>query len=58
MTDVFCPRQIIFYLPGNPAVKVIATESAGSILFSVDVIGNADLRGFFFDVADSKETGL
>ena len=58
MTDVFCPRQIIFYLPGNPAVKVTATESAGSILFAVDVDGNADLRALFFDVADSKEAGL
>ena len=58
MSDVFCPRQIIFYLPGNPAVKVIATESAGTILFAVDVQGNADLRAFFFDVADSKEAGL
>lgn len=56
--DDFCPRQVTFYLPGNPAVKVTATEDNGTILFKVDAEGDADLRGFFFDVADSKESGL
>ncbi|MFM5924880.1 MAG: Ig-like domain-containing protein [Novosphingobium sp.] len=56
--DEFCPRQVTFYLPGNPAVKVIATEDNGKIVFKVDAQGDADLRGFFFDVADTKEAGL
>ncbi|MFM5955333.1 MAG: Ig-like domain-containing protein [Novosphingobium sp.] len=56
--DAFCPRQVTFYLPGNPAVKVIATEDNGKIYFQVDAQGDADLRAFFFDVADGKEAGL
>lgn len=56
--DDFCPRQVVFYLPGNPSVKVTATEDNGTIVFKVDADGDADLRAFFFDVAPGRESGL
>jgi hypothetical protein len=44
-------RSIIFTIPGIPQVVVQAVEQDdGSILFSPTVEGDADLRGFFFDV--------
>lgn len=62
MPTEFCPRQIIFEIPGNPGVLVTATENNGKIDFIVDVIdvvsATADLRGFFFDIDPAKLTGL
>ena len=55
--DDFCPRTITFTIPGgsgNPGVLVTAVEhqvngvKTGTIDFTVDVLGNADLRGLFF----------
>jgi hypothetical protein len=49
--DEFCPRTLSFTIPGNPGVQVTAVqlpgidEDHGSIHFTVDVLGNADLRG-------------
>src|SRR5262245_43609372 len=52
MSDDFCPRQIIFELPGNPGVIVTATEHDGAINFTLDVENTpsitADLRALFF----------
>ncbi len=53
--DGFCPRQIVFTIPGNPAVQVTATEDgAGGILFKADVLdttsSTGDLRALFFDL--------
>ena len=47
MSDEFCPRQIIFELPGTPGVLVTATETGtGAIDFIVDVEGGSrPLRG-------------
>lgn len=54
-------RQLTFTIPGNPPVKVIATENNGKIDFTVDVQDTAqltgDLRGFFFDLPDAKQGG-
>jgi hypothetical protein len=63
MTDVFCPRQIIFELPGTPGVLVTATETGtGAIDFIVDVENTpgttADLRALFFHYDESKLGGL
>ena len=48
----FCPRTIVFTIPGNPPVQITAVENAGSIDFTVDVLNDAavlaDLRGLFF----------
>src|SRR5262245_14341395 len=55
--DEFCPRTISFTIPGangNPGVQVTAVEhqengvKTGTIDFTVDVLGDADLRGLFF----------
>ena len=58
----FCPRTISFTIPGNPGVQVTAVEDPddpGSIHFTVDVLGNADLRGLFFHLVDeAKLNGL
>jgi hypothetical protein len=63
--DDFCPRTITFTIPGgsgNPGVQVTAVEDPdhpGSIHFTVDVLGNGDLRGLFFDLFDdAKLNGL
>src|SRR5262245_4475921 len=63
--DDFCPRTITFTIPGgsgNPGVQVTAVEDPdhpGSIHFTVDVLGQADLRGLFFDLFDdAKLNGL
>lgn len=61
MSDDFCPRQIIFTIPGNPPVLVTATEDNGAIVFKIDVqegASSADLRGFFFDINEAKMGGL
>lgn len=58
MPDAFCPRQIIFTIPGNPGVQVTATEVNGSIVFQVDADGAADLRGLFFDINEAKMPGM
>jgi Bacterial Ig domain len=58
----FCPRTITFTIPGHPGVQVTAVEEPsmpGSIHFTVDVLGDADLRGLFFHLADeTKLNGL
>jgi Bacterial Ig domain len=63
--DEFCPRTLSFTIPGSPGVQVTAVqlpgidEDHGSIQFTVDVLGNADLRGLFFHLADeTKLAGL
>jgi hypothetical protein len=61
MSDDFCPRQIVFTIPGNPPVQVTATEVDGTIVFQVDVqegATTADLRGLFFDINEAKLDGL
>ena len=62
MSDDFCPRQISFLLPGNPAVRITATEDgSGGILFKADVEegeSTADLRALFFDIDEGKLDGL
>jgi Bacterial Ig domain len=61
MSDDFCPRQIVFTIPGNPPVQVTATEDNGAIVFKVDVLEGAttaDLRALFFDIDESKMEGL
>ncbi len=58
MSDDFCPRQIIFTIPGNPGVQVIATEVNGGIVFQVDANNAADLRGLFFDINEAKLPGM
>jgi Big-like domain-containing protein len=54
----FCPRQIIFTIPGQPGVQVTATENDGKIDFIVDVLDDpkstGDLRGLFFHFNESK----
>ena len=61
-TDPFCPRQIIFTIPGLPGVQVTATEDSGDIDFDVQVLGTAlltaDLRGFFFHFDEADLGGL
>lgn len=59
MTDVFCPRQIIFEIPGAPGVLVTATENedTGAIDFTLDVkegATTADLRALFFHFSEAK----
>jgi hypothetical protein len=60
--DEFCPRQIIFELPGNPGVVVTATECNGAIDFIIDVEDTpettADLRALFFHFNELKLPGL
>jgi hypothetical protein len=63
--DEFCPRTLSFTIPGSPGVQVTAVQlpgiddDHGSIHFTVDVLGNADLRGLFFHLADeTKLAGL
>ncbi len=63
MSDEFCPRQIVFDIPGNPSVTVTATEDgSGGIDFILDVDNSGgkvgDLRGLFFDIVESKLPGL
>src|SRR5262245_18946241 len=64
MTDEFCPRSITFTIPGggrgNPGVQVTAVEDKanGSIDFTVDVLGDADLRGLFFHLNQAHLNGL
>jgi hypothetical protein len=59
MSDLFCPRQIIFTIPGKTGVQVTATENDGKIDFIVDALGTNDLRGLFFHLKDeSKLAGL
>ena len=62
-TDPFCPRQIIFEIPGTPGVLVTATENetTGSIEFTLDVedgATTADLRALFFHFNEAKLAGL
>ena len=62
MSHPLCPRQMAFTLDGNPGVQVTATESGGSIQFSVDVVDSelstGDLRALFFHIAESELSGL
>jgi hypothetical protein len=62
MSDDFCPRQIVFTIPGNPSVEVTATEHDGTIEFSIDVLESngtiGDLRSLFFDINEAKLPGL
>jgi len=62
MSDDFCPRQIIFELPGNPGVLVTATERDGEIDFIIDVenttSATGDLRALFFHFNEAKLPGL
>ena len=62
MSDDFCPRQIIFTIPGTPGATVTATERNGSLQFSVDLQNDAkttgDLRALFFHVNPDKMRGL
>ena len=55
-------RTLTFTIPGNPALKVIATENNGKIDFTVDVQdtpqSTGDLRGFFFDTNEAKMGGM
>jgi len=56
--DPFCPRQVSFEIPGTVGVQVTATENAGSLDFTVDVLDSSaltgDLRGLFFHYDESK----
>lgn len=59
MSDVFCPRQIVFEIPGAPGLIVTATEneSTGAIHFILDVedgATTADLRALFFHFNEAK----
>src|SRR5262249_28566848 len=58
VNDPFCPRQIIFTIPGQPGVQVTATEDNGKIDFIVDVLDDptstGDLRGLFFHFNEFK----
>jgi hypothetical protein len=65
--EEFCPRTITFTIPGgsgNPGVQVTAVEhqvngvKTGTIDFTVDVLGNADLRGLFFHLNEAHLNGL
>jgi hypothetical protein len=59
--DEFCPRQIVFLIPGNPPVQVTATENGGDIDFTIDVkegATTADLRALFFHFTEAKLAGL
>ena len=66
--EEFCPRTISFTIPGggpgNPGVQVTAVEhqengvKTGTIDFTVDVLGNADLRGLFFQFNEAHLNGL
>src|SRR5215471_16259634 len=66
--DEFCPRTISFTIPGgspgNPGVQVTAVEhqengvKTGTIDFTVDVLGDADLRGLFFQFNEAHLNGL
>jgi Bacterial Ig domain len=62
MADEFCPRTITFTIPGgrpgNPGVQITAVEDNGSIDFTVDVLGDADLRGLFFHLNEAHLNGL
>lgn len=62
MPTEFCPRQIIFTIPGSPGVLVTATENAGSIDFKLDVQdsinSDGDLRALFFDINEAKLPGM
>ena len=62
MADEFCPRTITFTIPGggrgNPGVQITAVEDNGSIDFTVDVLGDADLRGLFFHLNQAHLNGL
>ena len=58
MSDLFCPRQIIFTIPGKVGVQVTATENDGKIDFIVDALGADDLRGLFFHFNELKLAGL
>lgn len=63
MPAEFCPRQIVFELPGSPGVLVTATEDgSGGINFIVDVEDGAtitgDLRALFLDINEAKLGGL
>jgi len=62
-TDTFCPRQIIFEIPGAPGVLVTATEDedTGDIEFTIDVedgATTADLRALFFHFNEAKLANL
>jgi hypothetical protein len=60
--EEFCPRTLAFTIPGNPGVQVTAVqlpgidEDHGSIHFTVDVDGNADLRGLFFHLTTRRSS--
>jgi hypothetical protein len=59
-----CPRSITFVIPGKLGigVQITATENAGNLDFTVDVLGSskhsADLRGLFFQFNESDLSGL
>src|SRR5690606_33087184 len=62
MSDDFCPRQIIFTIPGHPSVQVTATEDNGALVFEIDVLEGpgsiGDLRSLFFNINEAKLPGL
>jgi Bacterial Ig domain len=62
-----CVRSITFDIPGKagaPGIRIYVEESAGTLMFTVNVLGAGgglpgDLRGLFFDLNDdSKLAGL
>jgi hypothetical protein len=62
MSDPFCPRQIVFELPGTPGVVVSASERDGKIDFIIDVenttAATGDLRALFFHFNEAKLSNL
>jgi Bacterial Ig domain len=64
MSDDWCPRQIVFMLPGVPGVQVTATEIEidGTIEFVIDVLDSklstGDLRALFFHINEDEFPGL
>ena len=59
--DEFCPRTLAFTIPAVQAIRacrlsrssyLASTRTHGISDFTVDVLGNADLRGLFFHLAD------
>jgi Bacterial Ig domain len=62
MSDDWCPRQIVFMLPGVPGVQVTATEVDGTVEFIIDVLDSklstGDLRALFFHINEDELPGL
>jgi uncharacterized lipoprotein YbaY len=62
MSDDWCPRQIVFTIPGVPGVQVTATEVDRTIEFIIDVLDSqlstGDLRALFFHINEDELAGL